>query len=60
MDGVKIQEIARQLRESHGDKARAEAAQKALQLENSGQDEEARNWRRIEAALQEMQGPHSS
>jgi len=64
-DAVRMQEIdihdyARQLLEAHGDKAVAEAAQKASALEKQGQNEQAETWRHIEAALKLMRGPHES
>ncbi|MGD9668457.1 MAG: hypothetical protein AB7U75_05295 [Hyphomicrobiaceae bacterium] len=60
MLATEIQEHARRLLEAHGDKAVAEAAQKAKSLEESGADDEARVWRKIEAALKQMRGPHST
>ena len=55
-----IEEHARKLRDALGDKAIAEAAQKAKACEHKQDVEEAKTWRRIEAALREMQGPHAS
>ena len=55
-----VYDYARQLLEAHGDKAVAEAAQKACALEQKGQTEEADIWRHIEAALKLMRGPHES
>jgi hypothetical protein len=60
METTKVHELARQLKDAHGAKARAEAAQKAARLEAQGNTTEAQTWRRIEAALREMRGPHSS
>jgi hypothetical protein len=60
MQEVDIQDYARQLFEAHGAKAVAEAAQKARALEEQGDSDEAKTWRRIEAALKEMRGPHQS
>ena len=60
MREVEIQDYARQLLEAHGDKAIAEAAQKACALEQQGQSEEAETWRHIEAALKLIRGPHVS
>jgi len=60
MDGPALYDYARQLLAAHGDKAVAEAAQKARSLEEQGNSEEARTWRSIEAALKEMLGPHQS
>ena len=60
MLATEIQEHARKLFEAHGDKAVAEAAQTAKMLEDSGATEEAQVWRKIEAALKQMRGPHST
>ena len=60
MKATEIHERARQLREAHGDKAAVEAAQKAAALEGQGDAEQAQVWRRIEAAVRQMQGPHES
>ena len=46
--------------EAHGDKAVAEAAQKASALEKQGESEQAETWRHIEAALKLMRGPHET
>lgn len=55
-----IHDFARKLLETRGDGAAAEARRKALELEQKGESEEAENWRRIEAAIKEMRGPHES
>jgi hypothetical protein len=60
MDTAQIQDFARRLREAHGDRATAEAAQKAVACEAAGDREQAQAWRRIEAALQLMRGPRQS
>lgn len=60
MQGVEVADYARQLFQAHGPKAAAEAAQKARKLEDEGKAEEATTWRRIEAAIREMLGPHQS
>ncbi len=60
MLATEIQQQARMLVEAHGDKALAEAAQKAKSLEDSGETEEAKVWRKIEAAIKQMRGPHST
>ena len=60
MLATEIQEFARRLLDAHGDKAVIEAAQKAKSLEDSGANEEARDWRRIESALQQMRCPRST
>jgi len=60
MEEIDIHDYARQLLEAHGDKAVAEAAQKACACEKQGASEEADTWRHIEAALKAMRGPHES
>ena len=57
---IDIQDYARQLFGAHGDKAIAEAAQKAGAFEQRGEQEQAETWRRVEAALKLMQGPRES
>ena len=51
---------ARQLLDTYGAKAIAEAARKAADLEANGEIEEAKGWRRVEDALKLMRGPHQS
>ena len=60
MNAVEIHDSARMLYEAHGDKAEFEAAQKARQLEKSGDTKEAEEWRRIRKAIAEMRGAHVS
>jgi hypothetical protein len=60
MLATEIQAHARKLFEAHGAKAIAEAAQKARTFEERGDQQEASNWRRIEAALRQLRGPHAS
>ncbi|MGD9657185.1 MAG: hypothetical protein AB7U61_06025 [Methylocystis sp.] len=60
MQALDVHDYARQLLAAHGDKAVAEAAQKARAMEEQGKSDEAKVWRRIEDALKEMLGPHQS
>lgn len=60
MGTVELQDLARRLLEAHGAKARAEAAQKAQQLEAAGNADEAADWRKVEQILEQMQGPRES
>jgi hypothetical protein len=60
MQAMEIQEHARKLRDARGDLALAHAAQKARDLEHQGDTKQAETWRRIEAALRQMQGPRVS
>lgn len=55
-----ISALARHLFESHGAKAIAEASQKAASFDKAGDKEQAQTWRRVEAVLLEMRGPHES
>lgn len=57
MDETTINEYARQLLEAHGERAVAEAAQRAVAAEKRNDKEEAKTWRHIEAALKLMRGP---
>lgn len=60
MQETEIQDYARELLDAHGDKALAEAAQKACSFEDEGNSEEAKTWRQIEAAIKAMRGAHES
>lgn len=60
MQPTVIEEHARKLLAAHGNKAIAEAAQKAKACEEQNDEEQSKTWRRIEAVLREMQGPHAS
>ena len=60
MQAVEIQDHARKLMDAHGQKAVAEAAQKAKSFEDQGRKDDAQDWRRIETALKQMQGPRVS
>ena len=60
MQTIDVQDYARQLLDAQGFKAIAQAAQKASAFEAQGDTKQAQTWRRIEAALIEMRGPHES
>lgn len=60
METQKIAQYARALYDAHGDKAEAEAAQKAKQHEEAGELSEAKDWHAIRAAIREIRGPHES
>jgi hypothetical protein len=60
MQTAEIHDYARQLLEAQGFKSIAEAAQKARAFEEQRDHEQAQTWRRIEAALMQMRGPHES
>ncbi|MDR9426831.1 MAG: hypothetical protein RI538_01215 [Salibaculum sp.] len=56
----KIAEYARALYDAHGDKAEAEAAQKARQHEEAGETEEAATWRDVQKAIRQLRGANDS
>jgi len=60
MDSLQIIEHARQLFAAHGDKAEAEAAQKASSFEAEGDNEQAEIWKKVRAAIHEMRQGHES
>jgi hypothetical protein len=60
MNAADISAAAHHLFETYGAKAIAEAAQKAVSLEDAGDKEQARFWRRVEAVLLELRGPRQS
>ena len=60
MNTPDISAVARHLFETQGAKAIAEAAQKATSSEKEGDEEQAKFWRRVEAALLEIRGPRQS
>jgi len=58
MQKVEVHEQARLLWDAHGPKAIAMASQRARDLEEQGDQGNAKNWRRIEAALLVRRGPN--
>ena len=60
MEETMIAEYARQLMEAHGERAIAEAAQRAAESERRKDKEEAKTWRHVEAALKAMRGPSAA
>jgi hypothetical protein len=55
MLGIDIMHDAETLVSSHGTKAIEEAVKRARAFEDKGQKAQAERWRRIEAALRDMQ-----
>ena len=55
-----IHVYARELWKARGQKAIAEAAHKATEFEMKSDREQADRWRRIEAILMQMRGPHQA
>jgi hypothetical protein len=60
MDSKEIHDYARRFIGAHGNKAELEAAQRAAESERQGEKAKAVDWRRIQAAIKEMRGPHAS
>jgi hypothetical protein len=60
MEEAVITEYARELMDAHGDRAIAEAAQRAIACERQDDKEGAETWRHVESALKEMHGPRMS
>ena len=60
MEEMLINDYARQLMDAHGQRAIAEAAQRAAESERNKDDDEAKTWRRVEQALKSMSGPIAS
>lgn len=60
MEMTRIADFARALYESHGNKAEAEAAQKARQFEEAGDNESAATWRAVREAINEMRAAPES
>ena len=60
MNASDVSALARHLVEAHGTKAMAEAARKAASFEKSGDKEQAKVWRQVEAVIAELRGPRDS
>ena len=60
MQESQIHVYARELWKAQGPKAIAEAAHKAAEFEKKSDREQADRWRRIEAILMQMRGPHQA
>ena len=56
MEQSKIAQYARALYDAHGDRAEAEAAQKASAAEEAGNPDEAETWRAVRRAIKEIRG----
>ncbi|MBV8795430.1 MAG: hypothetical protein JO136_10910 [Hyphomicrobiales bacterium] len=60
MEEMTINDYARRLMDAHGERAIAEAAQRAAEHERNKDEDEAKTWRRVEQALKSMRGPIAS
>ncbi|MEE4236409.1 MAG: hypothetical protein V2I51_06770 [Anderseniella sp.] len=60
MEAVKVAEHARALLAAHGDKAEAEAAQKARAARDANNTAEADQWSKVRKAIAELRGSNVS
>ena len=60
MTQADVSAVARHLYETHGAKAMAEAAQKAASFAKAHDEEQAKFWQRVQAAIEEMRGARES
>ena len=60
MELSRVTEYARARYEAHGDKAEAEAAKKAKQSEEAGEERDAADWNAIRAAIRTIRGANQS
>jgi hypothetical protein len=60
MDMTQIDDYANRLYSAHGDKAEYEAAQKAKAAEESGNAEQAEQWRKVREKIRILRGPNAS
>ncbi|MEL6915205.1 MAG: hypothetical protein AAFP13_11970 [Pseudomonadota bacterium] len=58
MEPSKLSEYARALYRVRGDKAEAEAAQRAKRHKEAGEANEAAQWRAVRSAIRELRGAH--
>lgn len=60
MNITEIHEHAQKLYAAHRDRAEFEAAQHARKCQESGNEQEAEDWRRIRSAIRQLRGPNES
>lgn len=58
MDAIQTAEYARALYSAHGDRAEAEAAQKARACEAANNPGEAEQWQAVRRAIRQLRGPN--
>ncbi len=59
MGATDLIQYAHSLYDAHGDKAEAEAVQKASAAEAAGKADEAEKWRKIRLHIKELRGPRA-
>jgi len=60
MDHKDLVQYARSLYDAHGDKAEAEAAQKAATARDAGKTDDAEKWGKIRSHIKELRGARQS
>lgn len=60
MDYSDLVQYARSLYDAHGDKAEAEAAQKAAAAREAGNSDDAATWEKIRHRIKELRGPRAT
>lgn len=60
MDTMNAIQYAKELLAAHGDKAEAEAAQKAAAFETKGDQTQAEAWRKVRKAIKELRASNVS
>lgn len=60
MERAKITQYARSLFDAHGDKAELEAARKAEECREAGNESDADTWQAVRRAISEIRGAHES
>lgn len=60
MNHKDLVQYARSLFDAHGDKAEAEAAQKAATARDAGKTEDAEKWEKIRGHIKELRGARQS
>ena len=60
MNRARVTEHALALLDAHGDKAEAEAAQKASVSRQAGKNDEAEQWDQVRQAIHELRSGHVS
>ncbi|PWK62106.1 hypothetical protein [Roseicyclus mahoneyensis] len=60
MDHKDLVQYARSLFDAHGDKAEAEAAQKAAAAREAGMTDDAEKWDKIRFHIKELRGPRAT
>ncbi len=60
MDAIQTAQYARALYGAHGDKAEAEAAEKARSCAAANRQGEAEQWQAVRQAIRQLRGPNQS